>query len=453
MKTIKFLLFAVLLTALLPVGLSSCGKDDDKETNTIVDKKDEDNPEEEKPVDNRIKVQCYECFGDGLCTTCGGSGKGCPTCHGTGTHCDQCDSTGKFCSSCSASGKCSSCKGSGIYCSDCKGSGKCSTCNGTADCEECNGSGKEECYICDGLGRNYRTGATCYKCGGSGRIACGWCRGTGTCQRCLGERTCRQCHGNPQCQKCKGDGLCAICKGNPVCSVCGGKPVCKTCNGDGHCPTCNGKKMCSTCSGLGYSMEQPMKNYLQCPDNQHPHLIDLGLPSGTKWACCNVGARRPEDFGNYYAWGYTEAYDGSSYKYGYYDENGDYQFMILGENIAGTKYDVAHMKWGGTWQMPTFEQLEELLSITHKIITFNEVQGCIFTGTNGGSVFFPAAGYWFFDEENPGEGSYWSSSMPYNAARQWPIGLFFSPDAVNPNPFPGHVPSSWGLSVRAVEAN
>ena len=42
---------------------------------------------------------------------------------------------------------------------------------------------------------------------------------------------------------------------------------------------------------------------LSCPDNNHPHMIDLGLPSGTKWACCNVGAHSPEEYGGYYAWG------------------------------------------------------------------------------------------------------------------------------------------------------
>ena len=46
-----------------------------------------------------------------------------------------------------------------------------------------------------------------------------------------------------------------------------------------------------------------------CPDNHHPHMIDLGLPSGTKWACCNVGASRPEEYGGYYAWGETEEKD------------------------------------------------------------------------------------------------------------------------------------------------
>ena len=46
--------------------------------------------------------------------------------------------------------------------------------------------------------------------------------------------------------------------------------------------------------------------YHNCPDEHHPHLIDLGLPSGTNWACCNVGASVPEAYGGYYAWGETE---------------------------------------------------------------------------------------------------------------------------------------------------
>ena len=48
------------------------------------------------------------------------------------------------------------------------------------------------------------------------------------------------------------------------------------------------------------------KTYLNCPDTNHPHLIDLGLPSGTKWACCNVDASKPEEYGGYYACGETQ---------------------------------------------------------------------------------------------------------------------------------------------------
>ena len=63
------------------------------------------------------------------------------------------------------------------------------------------------------------------------------------------------------------------------------------------------------------------ESYLSCPDNHHPHLINLGLPSGTLWACCNVGATTPEGSGGYYAWGETEekseGYDWKNYIYSY----------------------------------------------------------------------------------------------------------------------------------------
>ena len=70
-----------------------------------------------------------------------------------------------------------------------------------------------------------------------------------------------------------------------------------------------------------------------CPDDNHPHAIDLGLPSGTKWACCNVGATTPEENGGYYAWGETEEkelYDISTYIYGnIYDSA-----SLIGDNIC-----------------------------------------------------------------------------------------------------------------------
>ena len=59
-------------------------------------------------------------------------------------------------------------------------------------------------------------------------------------------------------------------------------------------------------------------NAQSCPDNKHPHMIDLGLPSGTKWACCNIGAEKPEGYGGYYAWGETQTkstYNDDTYLY------------------------------------------------------------------------------------------------------------------------------------------
>ena len=130
-----------------------------------------------------------------------------------------------------------------------------------------------------------------------------------------------------------------------------------------------------------------------CPDDNHPHLIDLGLPSGTKWACCNVGASSPEGYGGYYAWGETE--EKSEYTLGtyvHYDFN-IWNYINIGSDISGTKYDVAHVKWGGDWHMPTLAQIQELLDYTNADYTYlNGVAGKIFTGSNGNTIFLPFAG-------------------------------------------------------------
>ena len=146
----------------------------------------------------------------------------------------------------------------------------------------------------------------------------------------------------------------------------------------------------SKASQTSNEVERPL-----CPDNNHPHMIDLGLPSGTKWACCNVGADEPEAYGDYYAWGETETkstYYWSTYIYydGSYDTCHD-----LGDDIAGTEYDVVHVKWGGSWVMPSVDQIKELLNnCTCEWTTINGVEGDKFTSkTTGGGVFLPAAGF------------------------------------------------------------
>ena len=131
-----------------------------------------------------------------------------------------------------------------------------------------------------------------------------------------------------------------------------------------------------------------------CPDNKHPHMIDLGLPSGTKWACCNVGADKPEAYGCYYAWGETEekeVYNWTTYKH---CDGTEETCHNIGSNISGTQYDVVHMKWGGRWQMPTLEQIKELDDNCTCLWTiYNGVKGGKFTSKkNGKSIFLPAAG-------------------------------------------------------------
>lgn len=150
-----------------------------------------------------------------------------------------------------------------------------------------------------------------------------------------------------------------------------------------------------------------------CPDNRHPHMIDLGLPSGTLWACCNVGANKPEDYGGYFAWGETtekSVYNLDTYKYArsYYD------YIDIGSNISATSYDVATTKWGAPWRMPTRQQLEELFSYASiKRVSHNGIEGFMFTGLNDGSIFLPAAGGRRDDRINykGKNGYFWSSSL------------------------------------------
>lgn len=120
--------------------------------------------------------------------------------------------------------------------------------------------------------------------------------------------------------------------------------------------------------------------------------IDLGLASGTKWASCNVGANKPEEYGIYLAYGETEekdVYDESTYIYNSSDEN------VLAENISGTKYDVAQIRCGKEWQMPSIEQITELLNnCYYEVTTVNGVRGGLFTSKiNGNNIFIPFSGF------------------------------------------------------------
>lgn len=161
-----------------------------------------------------------------------------------------------------------------------------------------------------------------------------------------------------------------------------------------------------------------MANAQSCPDNNHPHVIDLGLPSGTKWACCNVGATTPENCGGYYAWGETkekEMYDWATY---IHCDGSMKNCYDLGSDIAGTEYDVAHVRWGGSWVIPSQGQIEELTNkCSFTWTTMNGVDGAQFTGPNGGTIFLPSADIRWdgFLECLIHGGYYWSSTQsPYS---------------------------------------
>lgn len=118
--------------------------------------------------------------------------------------------------------------------------------------------------------------------------------------------------------------------------------------------------------------------------------VDLGLLSGTLWASCNVGASKPEESGSFFAWGETKERKNYDWK-----SNISYEsFEDIGGNISGTEHDVAHVRWGGKWRMPTVIQITELIDLcSFEWINRNGVQGVEVTGPNGNSIFFPASGF------------------------------------------------------------
>ena len=154
-----------------------------------------------------------------------------------------------------------------------------------------------------------------------------------------------------------------------------------------------------------------------CPDNHHPHIIDLGL--GVKWSCCNVGASKPYEYGGYYAWGETkekDIYNWETYQYGYYNHSHHYDYSHLvniGSNISGTSYDAATANWGAPWRMPTKGEVEKLLTCSSVWMQVNGVNGRKFTSSNGNSIFLPVAGIrWDGELVDAGDGGvYWSSTL------------------------------------------
>ena len=138
--------------------------------------------------------------------------------------------------------------------------------------------------------------------------------------------------------------------------------------------------------------------------------VDLGLPSGTMWATCNVGADKPEDEGLLFQFGCVDGY-----KYG--DKNDQFRTNDQNKQDTGNKFipltasgkayktneildlsdDAAHVNMGGKWRMPTYEQLKELYdNTTHRVETINGVKGMMFTSKiNNKRLFIPFAGYWY----------------------------------------------------------
>ena len=123
--------------------------------------------------------------------------------------------------------------------------------------------------------------------------------------------------------------------------------------------------------------------------NGHEY-VDLGLPSGLKWATCNVGASKPEEYGNHYAWGETEV------KEKYTSRNCKIKRKEIKDIGGNSQYDVARKEWGSTWRMLTVAEFDELCdknNCTWTWTTQNGIKGYKVTGKkNGNSIFLPAAG-------------------------------------------------------------
>lgn len=120
--------------------------------------------------------------------------------------------------------------------------------------------------------------------------------------------------------------------------------------------------------------------------------VDLGLPSGLKWAICNVGAEKPEDYGDYFAWGEIET------KSEYTESNSLTHGKQMDDISGDVQYDVAAANWGGSWRMPTKDEMIELVSncewewILIEKNDYDSVKCYKGIGPNGNSVIFPVAG-------------------------------------------------------------
>ena len=141
--------------------------------------------------------------------------------------------------------------------------------------------------------------------------------------------------------------------------------------------------------------------------------VDLGLPSGTMWATCNVGADKPEDGGLLFQFGRVDGY-----RFG--DKNNKFRTKDQNKQDTGNEYtpvttsgkvykkneildlndDAAHVNMGGAWRMPIKDELEELFNnTTHKVKTINGVKGMMFTSfINGNKLFIPFVGYWLEED-------------------------------------------------------
>ena len=204
--------------------------------------------------------------------------------------------------------------------------------------------------------------------------------------------------------------------------------------------------------------------YNYSPFNGYDY-VDLGLPSGTLWATCNIGASKPSEAGLYFQWGDTQGYTAGQVGYGegqkkFADDWSDYKWYSGGSFTKYTttgatlelKDDAAHVNMGGSWHMPTPTQIQELINTANTTSTWTTqdgVNGRLFTSTKdtSKSIFIPAAGgAWDGSVQDSGDGGYVWSSMLNTDDVSGGQGLDFDSGDVSL----GNGSRFGGLSVRGV---
>ncbi len=170
--------------------------------------------------------------------------------------------------------------------------------------------------------------------------------------------------------------------------------------------------------------------------------VDLGLPSGTLWSVCNMGADKPEEFGGYYAWGETTTK--SSYNWNTYGIGSELDSLP----VLDDAHDAVAVNWGYGWRMPSREEFDEIVTYcTMTWATRSDVNGYLITGPNGNTMFLPASGgrgdgniY-----ESGSCGFYWLNSV-YTDDTQFAWGFLFDSNSFSETSYY----RMYGQSIRPV---
>lgn len=197
-----------------------------------------------------------------------------------------------------------------------------------------------------------------------------------------------------------------------------------------------------------------------CPDGNHPHMIDLGLPSGTKWACCNVGANSPAEYGVFFAWGETSPKSTFKlYNYKWYSGGDDHNILryccnsdygtIDNRQELEPEDDAAYVNWGPEWRMPSLTQIRELLNnCTSEWTIANGIGGYLFkSNSNDNAIFFPLPGWNPRGTGLDAVGNYWSRGYDYDI---WPNLAYILGIKYRTGPDAFYLPRYYGGNVRPV---